>query len=136
MRQRAPTIAIQSNGDGSVRLAPAQPYECDGRHTRSVAKWRFMVSRKAATGDTAGVRWGEGGLRLNGGLTSADDPTQPSKRSPANANDLYLDAAISEDSGRSVSAESGRPEEFEPAKAIASIATAMIKATTAFALSQ
>jgi hypothetical protein len=46
-----------------------------------------------------------------------------------------LDAAISEDSGPSVLAESGRPEEFGPAKAIASIPTAMIEATMAFALS-
>jgi len=47
-----------------------------------------------------------------------------------------LDAATSEDFGLSVAAESGRPEEFGPAKAIASIPTAMIKATMAFALSQ
>src|SRR5262249_15952416 len=55
--------------------------------------------------------------------------------SQPNANDLYLDAAISEDSGLSVTAESGRPAEFEPAKAIASIATAMMKATMPFPLS-
>jgi len=46
-----------------------------------------------------------------------------------------LDAAISEDSGLSVTAESGRPAEFKPIEAIANIPTAMIKATMAFALS-
>jgi hypothetical protein len=69
---------------------------------------------------------------LDGSHTSAWGAT---RTSPPNANDLYLDVATSEDFGLSVTAESGRPTEFKPAKAIASIPTAMIKPKMAFALS-
>lgn len=48
----------------------------------------------------------------------------------------YFEVAISEDFGLSVAAESGRPIEFEPAKAIATNPPAMIKPRMAFALSQ
>src|SRR5262245_31653598 len=78
--------------------------------------------------------WGQSGLRLSGGGLLLD-PKQPSKSSHPNANDFYLDVATSEDFGLSVTAESGRPTAFKPTKAVASIPTAMIKPTMAFALS-
>ena len=53
-----------------------------------------------------------------------------------NANDFYLDVATSEEFGLSVAAESGRPIVLEPAKAIATNPSAMIKPRMAFALSQ
>src|ERR671936_77863 len=54
--------------------------------------------------------------------------------SQPNANDFYLVVATSEEFGLSVAAESGRSMEFEPAKAIATNPTAMIKPRMAFAL--
>jgi hypothetical protein len=77
---------------------------------------------------------GESGLGLNGAMRFVYRPDGGG--SQPNANDFYLDVAISEESGLSVVAESGRPTEQEPAKAIATNPSAMIKPRMAFALSQ
>jgi hypothetical protein len=76
---------------------------------------------------------GESGLGLTGAMRFVH---RSEGRTRGRMLTISIDVAISEDLGLSLAAESDRPIEFEPAKAIATNPTAMIKPTMAFALSQ